>query len=449
MMTDLKDQLRAYFDVVDPPFDTAKLMPEPLSELSPERSRVGRGVLVAAATAVVILLVAGVPLLLSGGREETVLEPSATTALPTTVDAAPATVAPAASADPEDVADLFACLPLDPSGWSQSEPLPFRSEERGLQLAANDSVAVAVWEGGGVEAYWSSDGLEWEPAEGFPDFHPGMDWPTVAGGARGFVAVAQGPGGDEELPAVVAFSADGITWERIDPESLPKAKVQLLYDVIAGPDGFIILGASGWESLAWFSADGRTWVDSGLPTDGFDDLRAVVPTESGWAAMKEKPSPSLWESSDGTTWNKTEFHNAPPGVQFTSYLIRQSPQITVNGTWVLVNELGNDNPTAWVSNDNGANWNAYPIRHEFASGEATFFDLDVTPFGLLLASRHGMFYSQDGGTTWHYCRIVVVRTGSDVDVLEVTQVAMLGDKLIMFDGLTGTFETWTDPAIAP
>ena len=53
-MTDLKEQLRVYFDEISPPFDTADLKHEPLLRPTPVRSRVGRGVLVAAATAALL-----------------------------------------------------------------------------------------------------------------------------------------------------------------------------------------------------------------------------------------------------------------------------------------------------------------------------------------------------------------------------------------------------------
>ena len=490
-MTDLKEQLRVYFDEISPAFDTERLMRDPQPELAPARSGIRTGMVVAVAAAVIALLAIGLPLLLSGSGPETAVEPPVITFTPTTVDAAPTTITLPDYTAPEEVDALLACLPLDPAGWSRSEslPVPLMGD---LRLATNDDTAVVVgvqsggWEykgGGGwkgvdqVAAYWSHDGLRWQSVDGLPDVgYSGGQPPTVAGGARGFVAVTQGPFVlDQETPAVVVFSQDGVTWEQIDPEALPKQKVQWLSDVIAGPDGFIILGASGMESFAWFSPDGRTWVTSELPIDG-QGLVAVVATESGWAAMTEDAGPHFdpsrgrcydpstgdwydcrgvkrWESSDGITWTETIARDAPPPDQFGGYL-RQSPQVAVNGTWVLVNEFhDHGDATAWVSNDEGMTWDEYPIGGEYASYESAFYDLDVTPFGLLLAGRRDfdptdsniLDYSQDGGVTWQHCQTPEARTGTP----EITQAAMLGDTLILFDDYTGTFHTWNDPNAVP
>ena len=94
-MTDLRDQLRVYFDEVDPPFNVSALMREPQPELMPTGNRLGRSALVAVAAAVLVLLAVGVPLLLSGRQAETVVEPSVATVphVTTTLDAAPNTTA--------------------------------------------------------------------------------------------------------------------------------------------------------------------------------------------------------------------------------------------------------------------------------------------------------------------------------------------------------------------
>lgn len=352
-------------------------------------------------------------------------------------------------------AGILKCLPLDPAGWSRSEPLPVPLMNH-TRLASNGHTVVAVGTGTTfVDAYRSIDGLQWDPIEGFPviEYHGGQP-PTVAGGAKGFVAIATSPFvPDRESTAVVAYSEDGTTWEHINPETLPEPKVQWLSDVIAGPDGFVILGASGSESFAWFSADGRTWIDSELPTDGFD-LVAVVNTESGWAAIIGRAGRAgRWESTDGSTWTETDIHDAPPLLRFGGYL-RQSPQVVLDNTWVLVNEFHeHGNATAWVSNDNGRTWDEYRIGGEDASNETAFFDLDVTSFGLLLAGRHDLgatatnllYYSQDGGATWQHCQTAVASSGTP----EITQIDTIGDTLILFDDHTGSFHTWTDPATTP
>jgi len=92
-MTDLRDQLRDYFDEIDPPFDTTSLMREPRPGLAPTRNRVGRGVLIAVTAGVLLLLVVGLPLLLSSSQSDRAIEPSVTTipSVTTTVRTAPTT----------------------------------------------------------------------------------------------------------------------------------------------------------------------------------------------------------------------------------------------------------------------------------------------------------------------------------------------------------------------
>ena len=270
-MTDIEQQLREYFDEVDPPFDVADLMREPRPELVPTRSRVPSGLVIAAVAAVIAVLIIGLPLLLTRGQVESAVEPTVSTAAPVTTALE---AAPEATPIPEHLTDLLSCLPLDPAGWSYSESIPEMSAWHGALTTAGD-VAVGVgldadWK---VAAYWSDDGIEWFPAEGFTETGTvGVSQAAVAGGPGGFVAVVVpdiypglAPLEHPDVPPIVAFSEDGIAWEVLDSETPPHG-VLWLSDVYAGPAGFLITGAIttdlaevGIGAFVWASPDGRTW----------------------------------------------------------------------------------------------------------------------------------------------------------------------------------------------
>ena len=81
-MIDLGDQLRTYFDTVDPPFEPEDLMREHLGALQPGRVRVSRGYTVAVAAAILVAVFVGLPLLLIALGEGTEPARSPSTSVP-------------------------------------------------------------------------------------------------------------------------------------------------------------------------------------------------------------------------------------------------------------------------------------------------------------------------------------------------------------------------------
>ena len=462
-MPDVRNQLRAYFDEVDPPFNVADLTREPRPELAPTRRPVRHGLLIAAAAAVVVLLVVGLPLLLSDGQPDPAVEPPVTTVQPaTTLD-----TAPTVPIVPEYVTGLLSCLPLDPAGWSRSEPLPAMAaapvvSDAALTAAGGTAVAVGMDMNRNVEAYWSHDGVEWVPTEGFPEATVvGESPPAVAGGPAGFVAVVVpdiypglAPADHPDTPPIVAFSEDGITWDVLDPESLPHG-VLWLSDVYAGPAGFLISGAVTTDltdvgrsedetgAFVWASPDGRSWSVADYPVDSWP-YPAVIATDTGWAVNTTE----IWRSTDGVHWYEAPTENAPWETVVVADF-RASPTCIHDDTWVIVSSLDRSGtPTAWVSTDDGATWDEYPIDDQPAR-EHESWDLAATRLGLLLTGRHDwgvehaslLHYSTEG-THWQTCATPRLDDGA---AAHFTEIAMLGDTLIILDSETGIFHTWNDP----
>ncbi len=106
------------------------------------------------------------------------------------------------------------------SGWSLANDLAL--EQGSLAVADETAVVIGGETDGSIGAHWSVDGFVWEPGEGLPE---STDWHSaaVAGGPRGFVAIASRTG---VVPneAVIVFSRDGSDWEVIDVQDLPSPR---------------------------------------------------------------------------------------------------------------------------------------------------------------------------------------------------------------------------------
>jgi hypothetical protein len=121
------------------------------------------------------------------------------------------------------------------------------------------------WRLGGAafsRALWtSSDGITWglASATGLP----GGELSTIVSGPVGAAVLVDVGHGRE----AVATSQDGVTWHAATP---PIDAVRLPEDLVALPDGFLLLGRVGSQEndgAAWRMTDGLTWTpDPGLAT---------------------------------------------------------------------------------------------------------------------------------------------------------------------------------------
>ena len=130
----------------------------------------------------------------------------------------------------------------------------------------------------------SDDAVTWTPLDAGPEW----SIKSVAPSDAGWVAVVEIPLGG----TLVAFSADGQTWE--DAVGVDSG----LSAVAHGPSGWVATGESG----SWTSVDGQTW--NGPYAIGSGDPPAQLQLESsadGYVAF-DRFSDALFTSVDGMTW---------------------------------------------------------------------------------------------------------------------------------------------------
>ena len=342
----------------------------------------------------------------------------------------------------------LACALLDDSGWSRAD-LPSDSIGLPVSMAANDEHVVLVGSGseGAIAAHVSSGGLSWGQIEDFPNWQSLGH--SVAGNATGFVAVGTRNGAMPSTP-VVAFSADGTTWDELDPESLPADDVRAFSEVFAGPEGFIILGGSSSPPglLSWHSSDGSTWVETDLPQTA--RTAAVAATDSGWVALTEPPM-EVWASSDGIAWTEVETRSTPPDHALWPRWahIGTAPLQVQDDAWVLALVGAPDDapwphyPTVWVSTDGGASWNEHAVWNGSEANGFEVEDMVATELGLILVGQQDLtgraenyLHSSDDGTSWQHCW-----TGP----LAFTELVAFGGGIVAFDSEFGDVLVWNEP----
>lgn len=344
----------------------------------------------------------------------------------------------------------LACLPLDEDGWSRSEQI-VGAVGLPVSMAANDDAVVIIGPtsaAGDVAAFRSLEGEEWERADGFPDM---ADWGPgryLAAGPERFVAVATRNGPVPNTP-VVAVSADGATWEQVDPASLPRDRVSRLSGVFAGAGGFVVVGTDQPHTrlFMWHSSDGRTWSETDMPPLRTGSA-SVAATESGWAAVTAAGNGQVevWNSTDGKRWVETATTNTPPSHAVRAY-IGTAPLVAHDGALLLVVSGAADDdawsrvPTVWVSTDDGATWTERSVRDQ---GDANGFQVDAaasTGFGVVLAGQQDrvseqaesfLHHSHDG-VSWEWCWTTP---------LAFAAVAMFGDRVVAYDAEFGDVYTW-------
>ena len=142
-MADVKEQLRAYFDEVDPPFDPSDLMNDPRTVLV-SRPGVGRGVLIAGVAAMVLVLAVGLPLLFLADRPPTAGEPSATTTEASTTTTEPVTTTSATTtAAPDQVVVGPPEAPADVFSWDRDDMSDWVTEDEITAVLADLSIEYA------------------------------------------------------------------------------------------------------------------------------------------------------------------------------------------------------------------------------------------------------------------------------------------------------------------
>lgn len=343
----------------------------------------------------------------------------------------------------------FTCGPLDEGTWARTESPAGAADV--VSLAANeDAVVLASVGPDGLVVHSTTNGLEWREGPVRPDVE-GLQL-GVAGGPRGFVVVADPDDGAAPNPPVVLFSADGATWEELDHVDLPRQEVSWSTDVLAGSDGFVVVGRAADGALVWFSPDGRTWIETDSPwteTDPPSHPTALTASDTGWLALSGLWSGNqAWTSPDGLLWTETETEDPPPDHAISSYL-GTAPLVSIGDTLVLAVPGAADDsrwphtPTVWVSTDDGVSWSEHLVWSGSDANGFAVADLEVTDLGLTLAGTQdtvgeeseGFLHLSPDGTTWQHCW---------TSPLTVEEIVRFGEGVVLFDSEFGDIHVWSE-----
>lgn len=142
---------------------------------------------------------------------------------------------------------------------------------------------------------------------------PGVRWLQAAlevpgrSPAAGLFAIAKVPGegfvavGAADDGPLVAGSADGTQWARLNPRRDPFEGAQLR-DVAVTTDAVVVVGAAGGRPAAWRSSDGVEWdaVKVGEAQSGFLDAVTVDRDLGVVAAGFSPPTSGIWRLEGGT-----------------------------------------------------------------------------------------------------------------------------------------------------
>ncbi len=249
---------------------------------------------------------------------------------------------------------------VDGTEWSRSgaQPVVFGEGGAMLDVVVTDHGIVAVgstMEAGSDETFlsrsavWlSPDGTDWSRVwDGDPFdseesiFMPGI-MAVVTDAAGLIVGVGTAENDLGESVAAVWVSADGQSWERVEPNSpvfgSDSGDDVTMLDVTWGSAGFIAVGTvDGTEVAIWQSTDGRSWNRIETTEEAFGrmgTLSSVAALESGFVATGphgfanrgERPV-TLWTSPDGSTWSRVHVI----GVGYAMSVVATDDTIAVAG----------------------------------------------------------------------------------------------------------------------
>lgn len=240
----------------------------------------------------------------------------------------------AGSTEPVAQAALVADAPSAlPGGFTPTESATLAGVQVvvGSAAPAGTSVAAAaVRTDGEWQTVTIDDGSGYSAAGGLALLY-GWSATSVAAGPQGFVAT--GYAGlysgniNQGTATLLWFSADGVTWTRIDPRSVVGGASPWfqLSHVRATSAGFVALGTNGQnQSIVLTSADGTTWAQTDsftvpwslLPVGLYTDGNLVVAEVEEYLCLTDPfavgTQPLLrWSADGGATWSAVDMSAVP------------------------------------------------------------------------------------------------------------------------------------------
>jgi len=175
----------------------------------------------------------------------------------------------------------------DGETWNTYDAFAAETDPIITDLAVLDGSIIAVgghWNGDAA-GWISDDGLTWQPAAIFDSTgEPPGEMVDVAVGPQGAVAVGQAPvSGQAPHDLAIWVTADGRTWERVDPTAAFRARQS--GPITWGPAGFVTAASAVFdprassyidESLILRSVDGRAWEELPGSIAGAASALAIV-----------------------------------------------------------------------------------------------------------------------------------------------------------------------------
>ncbi|MGK5556783.1 hypothetical protein ACSNOI_34755, partial [Actinomadura kijaniata] len=232
--------------------------------------------------------------------------------------------------------------------------------------------------------------------------------------------------------------------------------------LVTGAAGaWLALGGSPERMLTWTSTDGRTWTEHAVAPGAFargDVVEQAARTADGWVAVGHasaggKPSPIVWRSNDGASWERLAggklnlpVQDGRPGLAL--HVVSGNGTLVMQGTVVLTKESKGkkSNVTVdgfWRSTDGGRIWDQVTVPQAdgstglargLAFGGGRFLVLRQQPQG-----GHGVLVgSQDGGT-WSGAGRISAPGGTRFERFTggdrgVAALAAVGNGKLLFQG---------------
>ena len=208
------------------------------------------------------------------------------------------------------------------------------------------------------------------------------------------------------------FSADGgRSWQLAPVRTVSGGQPPLGFQaarVAGGPRGWVAI-ATGGSGVMWTSPNGRSWTlaaTHGLPTQPGDGIWVLTSTAQGFLAAGQgaRGQAVIWTSPDGVTWQRMTAAQLGLTAQGRT-LASVSWATSYGNATVISGQFADGQYGTWLSTDEGSAWT--PVTVPVTGGaEGSISGLAADGSGLI-AVRPGraddaIAYSSPNGLTWQY-----------------------------------------------
>jgi hypothetical protein len=290
-------------------------------------------------------------------------------------------------------------------------------------------------------ALFSEDGVDWVAPT--IDGLERVDLNDVAAGPDGFVIIGERILGPDRRLAVIATSADGMTWEQ--PAIPDPDRPTYAFRVDWAGDRYVVIAtdlAPGGGAIELSSPDGLTWVSAPVPYQ-----RRVVPTGAGWLGIGPMET---WTTLDGAPFESGPVppddhgHRADEG---TTAVVSPAGTLLVGFADSPCGPLSSScglESAAWWSTD-AASWAAvphgtpgWPFRYAWVTSDGS---------GLAVAYQDRQAWASNDG--WRWVRLASAEAPGEgvANGIAATpgRLVAVGESILA----DGTIVPWIGTAAAP